>query len=288
MRRAGWGVRILPEIAGSYEEAPPTLIDHALRDRRWCRGNMQHLRLLATPGLHPVSRVHLAMGAISYLAAPAWLGLVLFWVACRFVAPDAGLDATIEADPATTLVTVPAASAAGVTAAGVVGIALGALLLPRLVALVPAPSRCRHRAPDVLAAVVLSALYAPILMIQQTLAVARAALGVRQGWSVQNRQRADLSIRDLARFHRVETALGLILIAGILAGTVSPWLLAVALPLALAVPLSLQAAAPSEFLTVPEDRDPPPILLRARAHRRRFDRSDPASTLDAGLSIAAE
>ena len=67
LRRAGWGVRFLPRVTGSFEETPATLIDYVIRDRRWCRGNLQHLRLLGTKGLHPVSRFHLFHGAVAYL-----------------------------------------------------------------------------------------------------------------------------------------------------------------------------------------------------------------------------
>jgi membrane glycosyltransferase len=272
LRRAGWGVRIVPEIMDSYEEAPPTLIDHALRDRRWCRGNMQHLRIMAAPGLNAVSRVHLAMGAVAYLAAPAWLGLILFWVVCRVLAPGTATDPV-----------------SGTMTAIVVGFALAALVLPRLMALVPRVSSGRHhRAADVLAALALSALYAPILMVQQTLAVTRALLGLHQGWAAQNRHRADLSLGDVARFHRVETTLGLVLVAGIGGGAISPWLLAVAVPLILAIPLSLFGALPTKALPVPEDHEPPRILQQAEERRKAFRHQRREEVANIALAIAAE
>ncbi|HRO02450.1 MAG TPA: glucans biosynthesis glucosyltransferase MdoH, partial [Terricaulis sp.] len=52
MRRAGWAVAMAPMLEGSYEECPPTLVDEAVRDRRWCQGNLQHLSLLNARGLH--------------------------------------------------------------------------------------------------------------------------------------------------------------------------------------------------------------------------------------------
>jgi membrane glycosyltransferase len=46
MGRAGWEVWLALDLPGSYEESPPTLLDELKRDRRWCQGNLQHLRLL--------------------------------------------------------------------------------------------------------------------------------------------------------------------------------------------------------------------------------------------------
>jgi membrane glycosyltransferase len=77
MRRAGYEVRQLPQLLGSWEEVPPNILDYAARDRRWAQGNLQHLRLLAEPGLHPLSRVHLLTGIMSYVSSPMWLSLLL-------------------------------------------------------------------------------------------------------------------------------------------------------------------------------------------------------------------
>ena len=43
IRRAGYTVYMLPSLGGSFEESPPSLIDVASRDRRWCQGNLQHI-----------------------------------------------------------------------------------------------------------------------------------------------------------------------------------------------------------------------------------------------------
>ncbi len=79
LRRAGWGVRIRPDLAGTYEEAPQSLVDHVLRDRRWCQGNLQHIGMLALPGLATVSRFHMLQGAMAYLASVVWFLLLLIW-----------------------------------------------------------------------------------------------------------------------------------------------------------------------------------------------------------------
>ena len=40
MRRGGWAIHMMPGLEGSYEESPPSLMDLAVRDRRWCQGNL--------------------------------------------------------------------------------------------------------------------------------------------------------------------------------------------------------------------------------------------------------
>ena len=77
MRRAGFEVRQIADLGGSWEEVPANVIDFAKRDRRWTQGNLQHSRVLAFPGLHPLSRVHLLTGIISYVSSPMWLALLL-------------------------------------------------------------------------------------------------------------------------------------------------------------------------------------------------------------------
>jgi membrane glycosyltransferase len=78
--RAGWEVWLVPELNGSYEASPPTLIDHLKRDRRWCQGNLQHIKLLFAQGLRPLSRIHFSLGIMSYLSSPLWLLLVILFV----------------------------------------------------------------------------------------------------------------------------------------------------------------------------------------------------------------
>ena len=73
MRRAGWSVWLVPDLDGSWEETPPTLPDELKRDRRWCYGNLQHLRLLFAKGLLATHRLMFVNGAMSYVASVFWL-----------------------------------------------------------------------------------------------------------------------------------------------------------------------------------------------------------------------
>ncbi len=77
LRRAGWEVELETRLTGSFEEMPGNLLDHARRDRRWTQGNLQHLRLLAAPGLHALSRLHFLLGATAFISSLLWLGIVL-------------------------------------------------------------------------------------------------------------------------------------------------------------------------------------------------------------------
>jgi membrane glycosyltransferase len=70
MRRAGWEVHLADDLGGSYEETPPTVVEHLKRDRRWCQGNLQHWSFALAHGFRPVTRFHFLHGIFSFLASP--------------------------------------------------------------------------------------------------------------------------------------------------------------------------------------------------------------------------
>src|SRR5208337_696634 len=86
MRRAGYAVYMLPTLGGSYEESPPSLIDLSTRDRRWCQGNLQHIRILFGRGFHWATRQHFLTGIFGYLTSPLWLLQLLVGIALVFQA----------------------------------------------------------------------------------------------------------------------------------------------------------------------------------------------------------
>ncbi|HEX5791036.1 MAG TPA: glucans biosynthesis glucosyltransferase MdoH, partial [Luteolibacter sp.] len=79
----GWEVWLAWDIEGTYEEAPPTLVDHLIRDRRWMQGNLQHMWLIFARKLPFATRLHLFMGIMAYLVSPLWFVFLLLstWVA---------------------------------------------------------------------------------------------------------------------------------------------------------------------------------------------------------------
>ena len=248
LRRAGWGVRFLPRVTGSYEETPGTLVDYVLRDRRWCRGNLQHLRLLGTRGLHPVSRFHLLHGAVAYLLSPAWFVLLIFW---SLLGVDEKTNVIRYFNEANPLFPDWPPAMSHIDSVVFLIIMYAMLLTPKitgacLIAATPKAARVyggyRAFLLAFLTEVVLSIAYAPIMMIQQTRAVLRAAFTRSEPWAPQRRDGAGYPVSTLIRVHWLETALGLVLMSGLWAGLISVWLIPIVLSLTLAVPLSALSA----------------------------------------------
>lgn len=104
MRRGKYEVWLAEGLMGSYEGGPPTLIDQAKRDRRWCRGNLQHSWLLFSPSFSAINRTHLFLGVMSYLNSPLWLlfmilGTIQMWVmstTARRFDYDVGLSRVLD------------------------------------------------------------------------------------------------------------------------------------------------------------------------------------------------
>ncbi|SIS76447.1 membrane glycosyltransferase [Roseivivax lentus] len=296
LRRAGWAVRFLPQAGGSFEETPASLVDYVLRDRRWCRGNLQHLRLLAARGFHPITRFHLLQGAFAYLLSPAWFALLVLWSA--FLPMSAG--ETSYFSPANPFYPVwPSVSR--IDGVWFLAFIYTMLLLPKIVAaalLAASPGVIRlyggigRFALTTLFEIALAVLYAPILMVQQSIAVLAACLGRPVRWDGQARSGHHYAWGTLLRFHAAEVLLGLGMIAGMMTGALSLWLAPVALSLALAPALSrLSSLRVSGLrwrplrLDTPLSLREPRVQVRARAERARL-----RAALDAPASppMAAE
>ncbi len=295
LRRAGWAVRFMPRVKGSFEEAPQTLIDYVIRDRRWCSGNLQHLRLLLSSGFHTVSRFHLLNGAVAYLMSPAWFILLVFW-ALLGNGKNSILTYFSTENPEFPLWPVMN-SANGIY---MLGFMYAMLLMPKVMGL--AALRATGVRPHllggrlrftfaVLAEVALSMAYAPVMMVQQTVAVMRVALGVKPSWKPQQRGTRNYPLWTVVKFHALESVVGAALVFGIAMGAVSMWLLPIAGSLAVAVPLSLMSGITvsgwgwtQSALRVPGSGGALPVIGSATVHRARLERVLNARAVD----IAAE
>ncbi|WP_426420300.1 glucans biosynthesis glucosyltransferase MdoH [Bradyrhizobium genosp. A] len=272
MRRAGWGIYMLPTLGGSYEEVPPSLLDFAARDRRWCQGNLQHLAVVPARGLHWVSRLHFMVGIGAYLTAPLWLVFLLLGMLislqARFVRPEYfpkgfSLFPTWPAqDP--------------VLAIWVFGATMGMLLLPKLLSLILVWTRRSARqqfggafrvSAGVFAEIVLSALLAPVMMIFQSIAVIEILVGRDAGWQTQRRDDGTVERRELYRKYGIPTLCGVAMAASAYAVSLPLllWMSPVIIGLLFAVPLGALTSLPAfggQFAT-PEEREAPPVLRRA-------------------------
>lgn len=286
LRRAGWKVRLLPELGGSFEETPPSLIDHVVRDQRWCQGNLQHVGVVGTTGLHPLSRFHLVHGIMAYMAAPLWLLFILLGLFTT-VDPMASIFAVDHWQSLTRSLTINS----DMTPMQLIfTVTIGVLFLPKVLGFLSHllgyknarswGGRGRLAASFILE-VLLSAAVAPVLMVQQTLAVMRTFAGQEQTWNAQRRDSVRDSFGSLLRIHAVETVLGLGLLYGIAVGAITLWLIPVVVGLVLAAPLSsLLAQRPAALfdrlglLIAPEQHVTPDIAVLANTYHRQLAPSE--------------
>lgn len=292
LRRAGWEVHLVPSLGGSYEGCPPTLKDLIVRDRRWAQGNLQHVRLLGVRGLPLLSRVHLAMGAFSYLASPIWaltllVGIVLA-VQAKYATPTYfGSEVSLfpkwpvfDAQKALTLFLVTVL----------------VVHLPKVLGGVWAvrngPER-RHNgglariAGGVLVELVLSTLIAPLLMLSQTSAVVSILLGRDAGWGAQRRVDADHELFHLWRQHRWHTLWGIAgaAVCWIISPAVFAWMSPIILGLVLAAPIAYLTAAGAggwlaALLATAEERCPPRLISGRWATSRAWQDEEQARARD--------
>jgi membrane glycosyltransferase len=274
MRRAGWAIHMTATLGGSYEESPPSLLDFAARDRRWCQGNLQHLALLPARGLHWVSRLHLLTGIGSYLTAPLWFIFLVFGILvslqAQFVRPEYfpkgfSLFPTWPAqDP--------------ILAAWVFVATMGMLILPKMLAYIVMLTHKDDRKKfgggfrafaGILAETFLSGLTAPVMMIFQSSAVTAILLGHDAGWQVQRRNDGAVSYEDTLRKYSLPTLFGIAMAISAYAVSLALllWMMPVILGLLVAIPLAMLSSAnarsTSSLFKTPEETSPPQVLLRA-------------------------
>jgi membrane glycosyltransferase len=260
LRRAGWDVWMAPDIGGSFEEPPPTLMDYLTRDRRWCQGNLQHLRIVFAQGLTLPSRLHLAMGIMSYVSSPLWLLLLIVsaidMMSVRAVPPAS----YIGLHPSLPLFVSHAAELVILVLATLV-LLYGPKLLA-VIALLESPEATRVHGGT--GAVLLSALWesvfstlmAPIVMLQHSWFVVSILAGIATGWNVQTRSDRALPLKLVTRKFAVHTVIGLA--ATLLLWRYAPgsfnWFVPLLAGLVLAIPLVVLSSSPLLGLVTRKDR----------------------------------
>ena len=272
MRRAGYHVWLVSDLTGSYEQQPPDLLSELQRDRRWCQGNLQNSRLMAEPGIHRVHRTMFAIGAMSYLSAPLWLAFLTIgtalWAADSSAIPS--WQAVPEELRALWMWT------------------LTMLFMPRVLGLLAVFLKGEQKSFGGTAGLlgssvvetVLALMQAPIRMLAHSLFVLVALTGLKLEWKSPPREANGVSWRDaLARLAPMTVVIGLLGlgVAAINANALI-WLAPVALPLLLAVPLTVATShvdlgawmRSRGVLLIPEESWSPAVLRRAWRHASRF------------------
>jgi len=193
----------------------PSLIDLAGRDRRWCQGNLQHMKIVCASGLHWASRLHLIQGIMSYLASPLWLLLLITGLGlsaqAQFVRPEyfpngfALFPTWPVFDPERAL--------------RLFGVTMLVLFTPKILGLIAAAfdpvlrKGCGGLSGLLRSFVVesvLSALLSPVMMLIQSRFVLDVLLGRDSGWNAQNRSDEAQPFSDTFNRHFGHMAVGII------------------------------------------------------------------------------
>jgi membrane glycosyltransferase len=272
LQRADWDVHMVPTVEGSYEGQPPTLPDVIARDRRWAQGNLQHLSIVPASGLTHMGRIHLLMGATSYLISLVWaaslaVGVVLALQGQQMI-PSYFIDKR-------TLFPVWPVIDPG-AALRLLFATMAIVLLPKVLGLLLEVKRAQYaREPlgslraglGVATETVFSILLSPILMVTQTVAVFQVLIGRDSGWRPQSRDRHGMSFVDALRFHYRHMLVGALLALACweASAQIVAWMSPVIAGLLLAAPLSWLTARPASpllrsLLSTPDCRCPPAIV----------------------------
>ena len=276
MRRAGWKVYLASELRGSYEEVPPSLISYAARDRRWCQGNLQHARLLMLPGLHAVSRLHLCLGVMAYLAAPLWM-LMLLCSTIEGIRESITPHVYFPQGPAL----YPVWKISVEHQAILLFVAVMSLLMaPKVLSLLVHLRNREERASfgggvrlalSVLLEAIAATLLAPVLAFLQTHFVVGILMGKNVKWDAQDRGEEETRYGEAVRRHWASTLLGVVW--AVLLLSTAPrlfwWFSPVIAGFLLAIPISVwssrvslgQRARRAGLFLTPEEAAPPGILL---------------------------
>jgi len=273
MRRGGYEVRQLPDLTGSWEEVPANVIDYAARDRRWTQGNLQHSRVLGFPGLHPLSRVHLLTGIVSYVSSPMWLALLL--LSSVLSAIEASRRVEYFLPGFRSLYPHWPQIRAGETAV-LLALTLVVLLLPKILGVILAVrdralrwqfGGVRRLCSSVLVEQLFSILLAPSMMLFHSTFVVQTLLGHSVSWNAQSRSDRGVTFREAFRRQKWHLLLGLVW-GGVmlrLAPQFFWWLTPVLIGLVCGIPLTVWTSRVSAgrlarrwgLLLTPEETAPP-------------------------------
>ncbi|WP_158972551.1 glucans biosynthesis glucosyltransferase MdoH [Paraglaciecola sp. L3A3] len=244
MRRAGWSVRMLPALKGSWEESPPSLSDVATRDRRWAQGNIQHLAVLKAKGLRWPNRFHMLTGVMGYMASPIWFALILIGIVMAIQIHYVNIE--YFSDQPSLFPQWPVFDSERMIALFI--FTMGILLVPKVLGLIKAFFHPSLRQPlgiirmtlGTLVEMFFSILYAPIFMLIHSQHIFDIFRGRDSGWATQQRQHNGTPWLQLVRQHYWHTLIGvgMSLLLYQYSPTLLIWLSPTLIGLVLSIPLS--------------------------------------------------
>jgi membrane glycosyltransferase len=289
MGRAGWEVWLVYDLPGSYEESPPTILDELKRDRRWCQGNLQHLRLLLSDGFRFGHRAIMVMGIMAYASSFFWaifLVLMTVEIAVESLVPPVYFSSTPSLFPLWPRWH-PELAIALLTTTAVL------LFLPKFLSYLLILKN-RHAASyggplrlliSILLEIAVSTLLAPLRMWYHSKFVLLTLLGREIKWGSQRRDEKETGWVEALRQHGFSMAFGLLWIGGLfwLNSLLAWWALPVAIPLVCAAPISAYSSRVSfgralrrwRLFLVPEERVSPEVLQRLCKGLQQSGREQP-------------
>lgn len=274
--RGGWSAWLLPELKGSYEECPPTIIDFAARDRRWCQGNMQHIKVLISKKINAVSRIHFTTGIMSYLSSLLWL---CFLLAGLFIAFGKIFFPPIYFQEARTLFPDwPIFDRLGVIVLFIISMFM--LVFPKFLGYIVYVKQNKvgwfSPLKSVLVEIVLSALLSAIMMLFQSKFIVDIFAGKSVGWNTQTRGDLGTSFKDAFNRHVWHTALGIVtsILVWMYANELFYWMLPVTIGLILSIPISILTSKVSlgvwarkhKYFVIPEEIIEPEIVINSKKY----------------------
>ncbi|MFH1665111.1 MAG: glucans biosynthesis glucosyltransferase MdoH [Candidatus Omnitrophota bacterium] len=302
IRRMGYGVWLVYDLEESYEQFPSSLLVERERDRRWCQGNIQHLRLIFMNGISMGHRFLFLTGNMFYFASFFWFLLTIL----------------VTVNAIVNFMNGPVYFSAGKNlfplwpeyhyslSLALLTVTIIYLLAPKLLSILYIAvwgKKTRHfgKFSRLLLSIalesVISLLLAPLRMLDHTISILHTLLGQKIEWTVQ-RAGENVSFGVSARTYWPHTVFGAVWALTVLkvSDILFWWLSVVLFPLILSIPLSVITSRIDVGLffrkwgifIVPVELDPPKELVDMEATLRQGKIcSVPENTRETGFIWAA-
>ncbi|MEM1222429.1 MAG: glucans biosynthesis glucosyltransferase MdoH [Verrucomicrobiota bacterium] len=275
MKKAGYEVWLAYDLPGTYEELPPTFLDFAQRDRRWCQGNLQHAWIAFLGKIPFINRVHMLNGIYAYISGPLWLVFLSISTLAAY---------SWEFSNLTPIIRVPLLpySPQSLAEHGLVifGLTITMILLPKLLTICRLFTNTKFRRAfgnpfnaslSIIIEIFIFTLFAPTMMLFHSAFVFSILTGGKVGWAAQNRSsHTHTSWHAAALAHTGQTVVGILW--AVLAWKINPmlfsWMIPVLAGWIFSIPISVFTShvEPAEWLRrhglllTPEEINPPDII----------------------------